>query len=360
MPYERKNSAVWWVSYTDPSGKRVRKSTGTSDRKEAEALEAKWKLESYRSKQWDEQPVRTFDELMLRYLEEASTKKRSAERDRYSAKQLYQVFSGVPLDQISADMISGYKNKRTQQGVTDSTIAKELRLFSAATNYARREWGWDIDNPVQGRCPRESTKRIRWITEKEAESLMLAAKSSRAPWLVDFIELGLNTGMRSGEMLGLTWERVDLGTRLIYLAPEDQKNNSEGSVPINEQSRQVLTRRFQFQQEYCPESEFVFCNKEGNRIKSIKRSFKTACDRAGIKDFTPHGLRHTCAAWLVQNDVSIRKVAKLLRHRDIRTTMRYAHLSPDSAREAVKTLDVVRSHFGHSDSDETYGGGVSH
>lgn len=47
MPYKRPNSAVWWVGFTDPRGKRVRRSTGTTDRKEAEALEAKWKLEAF-------------------------------------------------------------------------------------------------------------------------------------------------------------------------------------------------------------------------------------------------------------------------------------------------------------------------
>jgi len=48
MPYKRDDSHVWWVSFTEPSGKRIRRSTGTTDRKEAEALEAKWKLESYK------------------------------------------------------------------------------------------------------------------------------------------------------------------------------------------------------------------------------------------------------------------------------------------------------------------------
>jgi integrase len=137
-------------------------------------------------------------------------------------------------------------------------------------------------------------------------------------WLVDFIELGLSTGMRTGELLGLTWERVDLGQRLVYLQSENQKNNTHGSVPVNEQIRQALLRRFKFTEQYCPKSEFVFCDKEGGRIQSIERGFETACDRAGIKDFTPHGLRHPCAAWLVQNDVPIRTVSGLLRqgHQD--------------------------------------------
>lgn len=63
---------------------------------------------------------------------------------------------------------------------------------------------------------------------EESECLIAAARSNRSPWLADFIELGLSTGMRSGEMLKLTWDRIDLGQRLIYLSPDDQKNQVHG------------------------------------------------------------------------------------------------------------------------------------
>ncbi len=68
MPYKRKDSPIWWASFTDPSGQRIRRSTETTDRKEAEALEAKWKLEAFRVKHWEEEPTRTFEELAVRYL----------------------------------------------------------------------------------------------------------------------------------------------------------------------------------------------------------------------------------------------------------------------------------------------------
>jgi hypothetical protein len=80
---------------------------------------------------------------------------------------------------------------------------------------------------------------------------------------------------------------------------------------------------------------------------SVNNSFPAACRRAGIENFRPHDMRHTCAAWLVQAGVSIREVAELLRHSDIRVTMRYAHLAPDNVRAAVSALDgeVSRSRF---------------
>lgn len=351
MPYQRDDCAVWWVSYRLPNGQRVRRSTGTKDRKEAEALEHKWKMEAHWYKHWDVQPSRSFDELLLGYLRETQTQKRSAERDRYSARQLRKLFGGMQLAEITPETIVRYKRQRTEDGVKDSTIARELRLLSAAINYARREWGWDIPNQVQGRCPKELPGRLRWLTRQEAEGLIKAATTvSQTVCLVEFIQLGFSTGMRTGEMLKLEWSRVDLGQRLIYLEPEDQKNKTRGSVPINETARNVFMVRFQFRQQHCPDSPWVFCDKSGRRVQSVKRSFRTACSKAGIKDFRPHDMRHTCAAWLVQDGVPIRTVCELLRHKDIRTTMRYAHLAPENVRNAVAVLDWSRFGHGHCEA----------
>ena len=57
MPHKRKDGPYWWESYTDATGKRVRRSTGTTNRKEAEALEAKFRLEAYKVAKWGEQPL---------------------------------------------------------------------------------------------------------------------------------------------------------------------------------------------------------------------------------------------------------------------------------------------------------------
>ena len=76
MPYRRNDSPVWWASYADPSGKRVRRSTETTNRREAQALESKWRLEAKQQRLWGTQPSRTFDELMLKYLESTEHVKR--------------------------------------------------------------------------------------------------------------------------------------------------------------------------------------------------------------------------------------------------------------------------------------------
>lgn len=353
MPYRRKDSAVWWASYADPSGRRVRRSTGTKNRKEAEALEAKWKLEAFRENRWGEQPKRSFSELMVAYLKGTSGEKRSAERELVCAKHLREVFRGRDLRTLGPADVRAYVELRRSAGVGPATINREIGLLSAALNWARRELEWDLPNPVQGRRLRAPEGRTRWITRQEAAALMAAARAEpQAAHLVDFIRLALHTGMRRGEMLGLEWHRVDFKEGLVYLAGCHQKNGKIGSVPLNREARAALLSRAGFRAKHCRASPWVFAHKDGSRIQSVKHAFSTACRKAGIEDFRIHDLRHSCAAWLVQSGVSIREVAELLRHSDIRVTMRYAHLAPENIRATVAALESPVSRFGHGRSVE--------
>ena len=91
MPYKRKQkgskSKFWWASFTDANGKRIRVSTGTTQKREAVALEAKWKAEAFRGKAWGDRPSRSLGDLMLDYLT-ATQSKITANRDAYSAQRL--------------------------------------------------------------------------------------------------------------------------------------------------------------------------------------------------------------------------------------------------------------------------------
>jgi integrase len=338
--YQRGDSPYWWASYTDASGSRTRRSTGTTDRKEAEALLTKWRFEAHRGRQWGEQPSRTFDELMLAYLEGPSTEKR-CNRDRYSAKRLYPVFTGRELRTLTPADIRAYIDSRKEAGAEAGTINRELGLLSSAFNYAREEWGWDIPNPAKGRRLKEPEGRVRWITREEADALISAAeREPKAPHLADFIRLALNTGCRRDELLRLEWRRVDLQAELIHLTAHHTKSGKRRSVPLNRTAKKAIIARAAFRAQHCPDSPWVFCDKEGQRVQSIKRSWATACRRAEIEDFRIHDLRHTCAAWLVSTGVPMTEVRDLLGHSTITMTEKYAHLAPENVRAAVALLEA--------------------
>ncbi|MBF0611749.1 MAG: site-specific integrase [Magnetococcales bacterium] len=349
MPYRRSDSDTWWASYTDASGKRVRRSTGTENRKEAEAVEAKWKLEIHQQQKWGQQPTRTFDELMLAYLKATEGVKRSSERDLFSAKRLYPFFSGKELGSLAPSDIRAYIEYRRTEGVQSGTINRELGLLSAAINYARMELEWEIPNPVTGRRLREPEGRVRWLTEEEANRLIKQAESQlRAPYLADFIRLALNTGCRLNELLGLEWRRVDMERRIFFLSEEHTKSARRRSIPLNNQALLALSNRVAYHKQHCPESPWVFCHKDGTRLMAVKKSFAAACEAAGIEDFHIHDLRHTCAAWLVTKGVPLPQIRDLLGHSSVTMTERYAHLAPETVRAAVSRLDGM-SRFGHGE-----------
>jgi len=279
--------------------------------------------------------------MMLAYMDGPGADKR-CDRDIWSARHLTAKLTGRELQTLRPSDVTSYIADRRGAGASPATVNRELSLLSSALNWARRALDWDIPNPVQGRKLREPEGRVRWISQEEAARLIAsAAAEPRAPHLADFIALALNTGCRSGELLGLEWGRVDLKRRLVTLEAQHTKSGKRRTVPLNNSARAAMLSRARFRAQHCPDSPWVFAHQDGSRIAGTKRSFATACRRAEISDFRIHDLRHTCAAWLVTAGVPLTEIRDLLGHASVTMTERYAHLAPDRVRTAVDQLDAL-------------------
>lgn len=351
--YTRKDSPYWWASYTDGRGERTRRSTGVpvgeGGRQEAEALLAKWKVEAHQQRMWgkkegESELAPTFDEVMLAYIKGHKT--RSSDKRRLEVlKQLYPFFSGKRMDEIGDMDVKEYVRTRSRT-VAPGTINREIGVMSAACNYCRHELGWKIDNPAQGKRLKEPEGRVRWLSQDEAERLIEAARATRAPWLADFIQVCLYTGMRKSEVTGLTWDRVDLSRRLVLLETGTTKSGKRRSVPLHSAAAEALENRLAWRNERCPGSPWVFCNSKGRRVKDMRQGFASALRRAGITDFRQHDQRHTLASWMVMSGVELMTVRDMLGHASVTHTQRYAHLHPNALREAVENLVPARN--GHA------------
>ena len=143
--------------------------------------------------------------------------------------------------------ISDYIKERRDSGVSDKTINKELSLLSVALKHAEEHWDWNLDNPVSGKRLAELEGPYRYLSVEEANALIQAAderktgpKTFQGLYLKTFIILGIHTGCRSGEMLGLEWSRVDFENNRIRLEASHTKTKKARTIPLNQAARQAL------------------------------------------------------------------------------------------------------------------------
>ncbi|MCC2641295.1 MAG: putative Integrase [Nitrospira sp.] len=330
-----KRGTTWWMSFTY-QGQQVRRSTGTADKRMAEAILGKVKAQIIEGRFFEkpEEESRTFSELMDRYSTEHAARRANSRRNGTSVTHLRAYFGNPKLSQITPKHIVAYKNKRYADGVKPATINRELSTLKKAFNLARREWEWCSDNPVcRVSMEREDNTRDRWLTLEEEHRLLQAA----LPWLRELLVFAIHTGMRMGEIVSLTWAGVDLTRRSVTVFRS--KNGERRTIPANQTVLGLLGEKYAIRQ---TASDLVFRSQTGTRLdgSNIRRCLNSALKTAKIHDLHFHDLRHTFATRMVQAGVDLYKVQRLLGHKSPVMTQRYAHHYPESLRDGVEVLDV--------------------
>jgi integrase len=324
--------------YFTYQGQQVRKSTGTADRRLADAILSKVKVQIIEGQYFEKAVAQshTFTELMDRYEREHVLRKLRHRGVKGYMNNLRAFFGDRTLADITPKLIVAYKNKRYEDGKAPATINRELANLKKAFNLALREWEWCHQNPVtRVSMEKENNKRDRWLSEDEESRLLTAC----APWLHDLVTFALHTGMRMGEILELTWRGVDFTRRTVTVLRS--KNGERRTIPVNETVLRVLKEKTKVR---SLASDLVFCSKAFTPMESghLRRSFRLALSKAKIEEFHFHDLRHTFATRLVQAGIDLYKVQQLLGHKSPIMTQRYAHHYPESLRDGVEILDRPR------------------
>ncbi len=330
---------AWWMCFTY-NGKQLRRPTETSDKKLAEKIFRKVMTQIAEGKWFDKQPGadKTVRELLEKYLREHSARNKTPkthERDEGLAKIINRYFGDYQLSVLSPKDIADYKVKRRDEGRAPGTVNRELCLLSHAFNLAIKEWEWVDFNPV-ARVSRERVNNQveRWLTFEEQNKLLAVSPQ----WLREIIIFAVNTGWRRSEIIGLTWDKVDLFQKKLTIL--EQKNKGKDTQPFNEQVLEVLKARYKVR---SIKSNIVFYNSGGTAWdgRNVLRAFTAAVKDAEIAHCRFHDLRHTFATRLVQAGVDLYKVQKLMRHKSPIMTQRYAHHYSESLRDGVDTLDRI-------------------
>lgn len=172
---------------------------------------------------------------------------------------------------------------------------------------------------------------------------------------MSIIKVFVNTGIRDGERRRLKFKDLDFSKKLVRI--KSTKTNSIRYIPMNEEvNEELLWLKKNYILPYSngdkrgviiPRSthqmEYVFCKPDGSPVQSIRKSFKRACNAAGLDKVTIHSLRHTFASHLVMSGVDLRSVQRLLGHSKITTTMIYCHLTPEHLADTVEKLPWLKN-----------------
>jgi integrase len=364
-----KRGGTWWVRYTGLDGKQKRESSNSKDFKKAEKLLADRKSAIGDGKEPEIRkiPNCNFSELAEKYTAWIEGRQKSAKIKGYIIGQFLSVFGDIPLRRFSTALVDQFQTDLISKGYQAASNNKVMNVLKHMFSKAVE---WDLVEeealkrirkvkPLKG-----ENRRLRYLSREECHSLMFSCEAHLKP----IVTTALNTGMRRGEILGLKWDNVDLKHGFILL--NMTKNGERREIPINGTLKgifQGITRRLDI--------PYVFHDSiTGKPYKDVKRSFHTAlkkveiekctkCDyqkikepiqkearhcplcnseirmQKGITDFHFHDLRHTFASHLVMAGVDITTVKELLGHKDIKMTLRYAHLAPAHKAKAVDILD---------------------
>ena len=167
MPIYLRNG-VYYVDIRTESGRRIRQSAGTKNKKEAQKLHDKLTYELWQHENFDEKPKRLWEEAAVRWIKEKSDKK--SIKDDICRLRMLPKLRGVYLHHLSRDFIMDVVDRLP---CSNSTQNRYIALIRSILYKAQNEWGW-IDKVPKLKLKKEAEKRIRWLKPEEAEQLILS------------------------------------------------------------------------------------------------------------------------------------------------------------------------------------------
>jgi integrase len=315
---------VWfrdrWHAYERVDGVPRRISLSTTDRAAAERLLRD--IETSRKRK-----AVTVAQMYQDYLTDRAPQLASQETLRFAWMRLAPVFGHLRPDQITRALTRSYAARETGRGIGPSSIRRDLGVLSAVVRYN------DKQSPAVIEMPAPAPPRSLHLTREEYRALRDASKS--VPHLYVFVVLAYSTAGRASAILELTWDRVDFDHRLIQLGYGEARVKGRATVPMTEVCHVTLeeARRSSI-------SDYVV-EYAGRRVRSVKRAFKAAVERAGLRpEVSPHVLRHSAAVHMAESGVPMSEISQYLGHTSTGVTERvYARFSTQYLRKAANALE---------------------
>jgi integrase len=253
-------------------------------------------------------------ECLSRYASEIVPLKKGAKRDMVRVKFWQrETLSKKSIGTIKQADVAKWRDKRLADGLSGSTVTKDLALLSHVFTIAIKEWGFPLTNPVTMiRKPKAAKGRARRLELGEEEKILQFCD----PEMRAFVIIAIETAMRRGELHGL--KRSWIKGRVAYLP--DTKNNTSRAVPLSIRALEAINS--------------LPLRLDGKlwafKPDAYTRRFERVCKQLGLDDLRLHDLRHEATSRLFEKGLDVMQVKSITGHKSLQMLSRYTHLKADA------------------------------
>lgn len=326
--YRRKGSRFWYIRI----GREIDRSSGTTSRSEALALEARWRGERWRVEKMGEQPRRTFADAAADWAEEIGQHRRGWGRDWYRLRTLVEALGETWTGDVSTADVDRAIPASAQ---TPASRNHYRSLARTVLRYEARSGRLSAAPAI--RMERVSNQRVRYLADwSEADGLIQALPEH---WR-DPARFTLHTGVRQGTLRALRREWIH--GDLLVIPGAHTKSGRQLAIPLSDDALEIVRR-----QRPGPR---LFLRPDGEPLGRMEHKvWKRTLERSRLSDFRWHDLRHTWASWMMMSgQVSLYELQMLGDWSTPAMVQRYAHLAPGYLRDVVRRASA---HLPRSDLD---------
>lgn len=275
--------------------------------------------------------------------------------EAYCRLHIVPALGKVPVRKLTPNQIQKLLNEKLAEGLSAYFI-RGLRATLRAALAQAWKTGLIEQNPASRVCtPKVERSETRFLGPSAAKKFLVAAKQNRLGPLFEFT---LATGLRIGEVTGLTWDDIDFNTKTVRVRNQLQRidgklklkslksESSRREISLGEIGERALqsVKAEQLLNGWAPEEGYIFLNSKGRPLdpKNVEVHLKSVLKSAGLPPMSFHKLRHTAATLMVAGGVELHQVMKQLGHSQISLTANlYAHGVSDAQRRATSVLERV-------------------
>lgn len=294
---------------------------------------AAWALEREAELRGQRLPEKTLLDAMRRFANEVSETRGGGDKERIRLKSFERFrLAGCRLEALTPADFSAWRDMRLADGLKPGSVARDMNLLRAVLEVARRDWHWLRENPMRDvRWPKQPKGRARRISAEEERTLVAGfglsdgLKVETATQRVGLTFLfALETAMRSGEIVGLTWGNVHLAQRFVRLPKT--KNGDLRDVPLSSRAIEILRA--------------LPVGADDALVFGLQSAMRDALFRK-VRDKTPHKAVHfhdarAEAIWRLSKRLDVMQLARVIGHRDLKSLMIYYSESASAMAELLE------------------------